>query len=170
MPSSQSVSSCLLQFQAPVARKPQTLNYINGYAVPGEKSTGLKPVAPPAPAEVVEAEAPPSTLPAWVAYDRKVRPPHNTHTLRDASSPDDWCCRDPASICDHEPVSDALARLRIEAESSLDTCHESIRCVRGDDTRRGRPARPSPAICRVRTVGVLARFNCRCTYAHLISC
>jgi hypothetical protein len=57
---------------APVARKAQTLNYINGYAVPGEKSTGLKPVAPVAPAEVVYSEGAPSTLPAWVAYDRKV--------------------------------------------------------------------------------------------------
>lgn len=55
-----------------MARRAQTLNYINGYAVPGEKSTGLQPVAPVAPAHMVEAEAPPSTLPAWVAYDRKV--------------------------------------------------------------------------------------------------
>ena len=59
--------------QAPVARRAQTLNYINGYAVPGEKATGLQPVAPMAPAEMVEADAAPSTLPAWVAYDRKVR-------------------------------------------------------------------------------------------------
>ena len=60
--------------QAPVSRKAQTLNYINGYAVPGEKTTGLKPAAPMAPNQMVSAEAPPSTLPAWVAYDRKVSP------------------------------------------------------------------------------------------------
>jgi len=58
--------------RAPVSRKPQSLNYVNGYAVPGEKAAGLAPVAPEEPSAILEADAPPESLPAWVAYDRKV--------------------------------------------------------------------------------------------------
>jgi len=57
----------------PVKRKPQSLNYVNGYAVPGDKLVADVPEA----ASVELTKAPGSlpmmeTLPAWVAYDRKV--------------------------------------------------------------------------------------------------
>ena len=65
-----------------MSRKPQTLNYVNGYAVPGEKAAGLAPVAPEEPSAILEADAPPESLPAWVAYDRKVRFPESSVTPR----------------------------------------------------------------------------------------
>ena len=54
----------------------QSLAYINGYAVPGERATGLKPTVhapPPAPEQLKETALPMSTLPKFVAFDRKVR-------------------------------------------------------------------------------------------------
>lgn len=58
-----------------MAKRPQTLNFINGYAVPSERSSGLAPeaVPPPAPAQLVKTDLPMSTLPKFVAFDRKVR-------------------------------------------------------------------------------------------------
>ncbi|ACO64543.1 protofilament ribbon protein of flagellar microtubules [Micromonas commoda] len=61
--------------RAPVQRRAQSLAYINGYAVPGERSTGLKPevsAPPPAPEQLKETTLPMSTLPKFVAFDRKV--------------------------------------------------------------------------------------------------
>ena len=67
--------------QSPVKRKPQTLNYVNGYAVPGDAmQLGTSARARPllggtatSEGEILEMGPPLETLPAWVAYDRKVR-------------------------------------------------------------------------------------------------
>lgn len=87
--------------QAPVARRPQSLSYINGYAVPGEKATGLRPTAPAPLSQQVETEVPLSTLPAWVAYDRKVCPPHFCSRLM---------CLLPSIDLSREPVLTPRAR------------------------------------------------------------
>lgn len=66
--------------QVPVKRKPQTLNYVNGYAVPGD-ALQLGTSAKAAPllggdatleGEILDVGPALETLPAWVAYDRKV--------------------------------------------------------------------------------------------------
>jgi len=59
----------------PVKTKPQTLNYINGYPVPEDTISTATPTAPVVNAEqlgVAPAISGTETLPAWVAYDRKV--------------------------------------------------------------------------------------------------
>ena len=61
--------------QAPVQRRAQSLAYINGYAVPGERSTGLKPEvsAPPPAPDGSGDHAADVHSPKFVAFDRKVR-------------------------------------------------------------------------------------------------
>ncbi|KAK3248003.1 hypothetical protein CYMTET_42513 [Cymbomonas tetramitiformis] len=61
----------------PISKKPQTLNYVNGYAVPSDKTIAgyekPKPLPPTSTAvQMVEGGLAVETLPAWVAYDRKV--------------------------------------------------------------------------------------------------
>jgi hypothetical protein len=66
--------------QAPVMKRPQTLNYVNGYAVPGDTmQMGTSVRSQPLPTgqaaktgEILDVGPPLETLPAWVAYDRKV--------------------------------------------------------------------------------------------------
>jgi hypothetical protein len=65
-----------------VAKRAQTLNFINGYAVPGERTRRAAPAVhpEPAPAPVAPAQVAPkrttglpmSTLPKFIEYDRKV--------------------------------------------------------------------------------------------------
>jgi hypothetical protein len=61
-------------------KRPQTLNYVNGYAVPGDTmQMGTSVRSQPLPAgqaaktgEILDVGPALETLPAWVAYDRKV--------------------------------------------------------------------------------------------------
>ena len=65
-----------------MAKRPQTLNFINGYAVPGETFRAAPAAVPepapapaPAPASVPSHATglPMSTLPKFLEFDRKVR-------------------------------------------------------------------------------------------------
>mmetsp|Transcript_21438 Transcript_21438/g.29789 ORF Transcript_21438/g.29789 Transcript_21438/m.29789 type:complete len:621 (-) Transcript_21438:127-1989(-) len=65
--------------RAPVKKKSQTLNYVNGYAVPSDPvSNGQSNASAPFPDQsnstgtIHESGPALETLPAWVAYDRKV--------------------------------------------------------------------------------------------------
>ena len=62
--------------QEPVAKRPQTLNFINGYAVPSETfraAPAAVPESTPAPAPAPATGLPMSTLPKFLEFDRKVR-------------------------------------------------------------------------------------------------
>mmetsp|Transcript_336 Transcript_336/g.352 ORF Transcript_336/g.352 Transcript_336/m.352 type:complete len:610 (-) Transcript_336:425-2254(-) len=66
-----------MHFQDPranVRRKPQTLTYVNGYAVPNDPIAGGVESPSPMPTATAVLDSMPTveTLPAWVAYDRKV--------------------------------------------------------------------------------------------------
>lgn len=63
-----------------MAKRPQTLNFVNGYAMPGERSravpvsvSDLAPVPVPVPAPKRTTDLPMSTLPKFLEFDRKVR-------------------------------------------------------------------------------------------------
>jgi hypothetical protein len=61
-------------------KRPQTLNYVNGYAVPGDtmqmgtnvRGQPLPTGVPVGTGEILDVGPALETLPAWVAYDRKV--------------------------------------------------------------------------------------------------
>jgi hypothetical protein len=66
--------------RSPVKKKPQTLNYVNGYAVPGDpmqmgtnaRTRPLLGGTSASEGEILDLGPALETLPAWVAYDRKV--------------------------------------------------------------------------------------------------